>query len=274
MSPATATLNRIDPTTNAVASRITVATANPCPPFPAVCDELAVGDNAVWISLFPDNAVARVDPAAGKVAARIAVRPQPEGIATSPDAVWVVSRFGPTLSRIDPTTNEVVATVRLDPSAECCSTHMDVTASGRAVWVTLPDLNEVVRVNPATNKIAARIVINPFRWGHPCAFIVAGSKNVWAAGGHCAPSVTRINARTNKPTGRVRGFKAPLGVGLGFGSLWVVDLDAKALVRASIRSRRVVGRLFVGGSPARLAIGFGSIWVRDDNGRVLRFAPA
>jgi len=61
---------------------------------------------------------------------------------------------------------------------------------------------------------------------------------------------------------------------LGFGSLWVDDLDAKAIDRVDPRTGRLVARLHVGGYPVRLAIGFGSIWVRDDLGRVLRINPA
>jgi streptogramin lyase len=85
--------------------------------------------------------------------------------------------------------------------------------------------------------------------------------------------VTRIDARTNRSTKVVSGLKAPIGLGVGFGSLWVVDLDAKALDRVDPRTGRLVARLPVGGFPVRPGIGFGSVWVRDDTGRVLRINP-
>jgi streptogramin lyase len=66
---------------------------------------------------------------------------------------------------------------------------------------------------------------------------------------------------------------APIGLGLGFGSLWVADIDRKTIDRVNPRTGRIVARLRVGGIPIRLAIGFGSVWVRDDTGRVLRIAP-
>jgi YVTN family beta-propeller protein len=272
MSTTTATLSRIDAQSNAVAAQIKVPTANPCPPSPEVCDEIAAGDNAVWISLLPDDSVARVDPAAGKVAATISVGHEPEGITVSAAAVWVANRGGPSLSRIDPSTNQVVATIQLAPKGRCCSSHMEVTVSRGAVWVALPELHQVVRVDQATNKIAARITISP-RWGQACAFITADANGVWAAGDHCAPTVTRIDPRTNKPSGRVPGLEVPLGLGLGFGSLWIADLYERALIRVDPETGRPVGRLGVGGYPARLTIGFGSIWIRDDTGRLLRFAP-
>ena len=69
------------------------------------------------------------------------------------------------------------------------------------------------------------------------------------------------------------GFKAPIGLALGFGSVWVADLDAKAIARIDPVTGRIVARLAVGGLPIRLAVGFGSVCVRDDTGRVLRIAP-
>jgi streptogramin lyase len=71
----------------------------------------------------------------------------------------------------------------------------------------------------------------------------------------------------------VTGLLAPIGLGLGFGSVWAADLDAKAIDRVDPRTRRVIARLRVGGFPVRLAVGFGSVWVGDDTGRVLRIAP-
>lgn len=149
------------------------------------------------------------------------------------------------------------------------SDHMSVSVGAGAVWTTLEDLNAVVRVDPATNRVAARIHVS-----NPCGFMAADEHALWIAGAHCAGAVTRLDARTNRPTGVVRGGpSSPIGIGLGFGSLWVADLDSKAIDRIDLRTRRIAGRLPVGGYPVRLAIGFGSVWVQDDQGRVLRIKP-
>jgi hypothetical protein len=71
----------------------------------------------------------------------------------------------------------------------------------------------------------------------------------------------------------VKGGVTPIGLALGFGSLWVADLDAKALDRVDVRTGRITGHLRVGGYPVRVATGFGSVWIRDDTGRVLRISP-
>jgi virginiamycin B lyase len=269
MRSAVSTLMRIDPARNAVVARITVKPVHACPPFPASCGEAAAGDGSVWVSLVPDNMVERIDPQTNTVTEKIAVGPQPEGIAVSPGAVWVANRGDPSLSRIDPATNRVVATIPVGPASACCSDHMAVTAGGGAVWVTVPNLDAVVRIDPATNRVAATIRLS----GHPCAFLVADARAVWAAGDHCTSVVTRIDLSTNAPTGAVKGLRTPIGLGLGFRSLWVADLDSQAIYRINPRTNRIVARLPVGGYPVRVAVGFGSVWIRDDSGRVLRIRP-
>ena len=63
---------------------------------------LAVQDDAVWVvccanaapGRHPDGKLIRIDPAAGRVAARIAVRGDPFAVATEPGAVWVATAPG------------------------------------------------------------------------------------------------------------------------------------------------------------------------------------
>jgi streptogramin lyase len=83
----------------------------------------------------------------------------------------------------------------------------------------------------------------------------------------------RADALTNKRRRSVKGGLTPIGLALGFGSLWVADLDAKALERVNVRTGQITARLRVGGYPVRVAVGFGSVWIRDDTGRILRIAP-
>jgi streptogramin lyase len=83
----------------------------------------------------------------------------------------------------------------------------------------------------------------------------------------------RIDPSTNKPKGSVHAGTAPLGLALGFGSLWVAGLDSQEIDRVNPRTGKLVARLPVGGNPVRLAVGFGSVWLRDDAGRVVRIKP-
>ena len=71
----------------------------------------------------------------------------------------------------------------------------------------------------------------------------------------------------------MKGELTPIGLALGFGSLWVADLGRQAVDRVDPRTGRITGRLPVGGKPIRIGVGFGSVWVRSDTGRVLRIKP-
>jgi YVTN family beta-propeller protein len=266
MSDAVSRLMQIDPKGNAVTAKINVTSVKACPMY--VCGEPAVGNGAVWVPRAPDNTVSRIDLSSNSVTARIPVGPTPTAIAISPGAVWVANAGGPSISRIDSATNKVVATIRLGP-AQAASDAAGVTAGGGAIWANVPNLNAVVRIDPATNAITKTIRLSK----QPCGFLAADKRAVWASGAHCSSAITRINARTNKQTGTVKGEMAPIGLGLGFGSLWVADLDRKAIDRIDPRTGRIVARLPVGGYPVRLAVGFGSVWVRDDTGRMLRIRP-
>jgi YVTN family beta-propeller protein len=263
-------LMRIDPKENAVVARLKIERQGPCLTFPGSCGEVAAGNGGVWVSNPSDNTVTRIDPRTTKVVATIPVGPQPVELAASPGAVWVSNDGGPSVSRIDPATNQVVATIRVGPAESCCSGHMAVTTGAGAVWVSVPNLNALVRIDPTTNAVAATIRLP----GSPYGFLVADGHAVWAASAHAGSVIWRIDPRSNRQTGTVTGqLIAPIGLALGFGSLWVADLDAKTIDRVNPSNGRIVARLRVGGYPIRLGIGSGSVWVRDDTGRVLRINP-
>jgi YVTN family beta-propeller protein len=258
MSSAESTLMRIDPARNAVVARIKV------PPPEAA----AAGDGAVWLTYPPDDTVLRIDPATDKVTATIHVGPRPTGIAVSPGAVWVADAYGPSVSRIDPATNRVVATIPVGPTRACCAEHMSLTATGGRLWVAVPNANEIVRIDPRTNDVVATLKL-PYS---PCAYLVADHSGVWSAGGGCADTVGRIDARTKTLTATV-GEPHAVGLALAFGSVWAAVIDSGNLDQIDPRTGRLIARLHIGGTPVRLGVGFGSIWVNDDNGRVLRIRP-
>jgi virginiamycin B lyase len=266
-------LMRIDPHGNAITGRVTLKPANACPPAPDTCGSVAAGNGAVWVVMRTDNVVARVDPKTSKVTAMIPVGKDPQGIATSPGAVWVANNGAPSVSRIDPATNQVVATIPVGPASACCSDHIGLTAGIGSVWVNVPNLHSVVRIDQDTNAVTATISSSLKETDEPCGSTAVSETAVWVAGAHCGSVITRIDPRTNKPSGKIKGAVSPINVGLAYGSLWVTDLDARSVLRIDLRTRRIVGILPVSGIPVLLTVGFGSIWVRDDTGHVLRIAP-
>ncbi len=266
VTDANSMLVRIDPQSNAVAARIKIATVQACPPY--VCGEPAAGNGAVWVPRASDDTVSRVDLSSNRVTATIRVGSLPTAVAVTPGAVWVANAGGPSVSRIDPATNEVVATIRLGPK-RAASDGAAVTAGGGALWASVPNLRTIVRIDPTTNEVTGTTKLSALH----CGFVVADETAVWASGASRGSVVTRIDPRTTKLTRKVTGFLRPIGLSLGFGTLWVADIERKTIDRVDPRSGRIVARLPVGGIPIRLAVGFGSIWVRDDTGRVLRIRP-
>jgi YVTN family beta-propeller protein len=73
-------LLRIDPTTNVVATAITVG-ENPA--------AVAVGKGAVWVANAGSGTVSRIDPASNRVVKTVKVGNRPAGIAVTSGAVWV-----------------------------------------------------------------------------------------------------------------------------------------------------------------------------------------
>jgi DNA-binding beta-propeller fold protein YncE len=258
MSDIESTLMRIDPTRNAVVARIKVS-----PPEAA-----AAGDGGVWLSYPLEDKISRIDPATNKVRVTIHVGPQPVAIAVSPGAVWVLNGGGPSISRIDPITNRVVATIHVGPKLACCSEHFSLIAAHGAVWVGVPNQNRIVRIDAETNRVISTMKL-PYP---PCAFLAADTTAVWSTGGGCADVVARIDPHTKKLTAR-QAEPHPVGLALGFGSVWVAVLDSANVDQIDPTTGRLIARLHVGGTPVRLAVGFGSVWVNDDNGRVLRIQP-
>jgi YVTN family beta-propeller protein len=261
---------RIDPRRNAVVARIKLDRRHPCPPFPRGCGEAAAGSGAVWVSRSVEDRVLRIDPRTNAVTATIKAGPQPDGIAVSRGAVWVMNAGGPSVSRIDPATNRVVATIRVGRHGACCADHMNLTTGGGMVWVGIPLTSAIVGIDAATNAVTKTIRLEP----QPCGNLAAAGRALWVTGAHCGAAVTRLDTRTNKPTGAVGAVKAPIGLAIAGGDVWVADLDAKTIDRIDSRTARVVSRTRVGGQPIRLAAGMGSVWVRDDSGRVLRINPS
>jgi virginiamycin B lyase len=140
-------LSRIDPAGN----RVT--------PVDVCCGELAAGAGGLWVANGMDRTVLRVDPASGRVVARVPVPPAaapegPFGIAAAGGAVWVTSETvepkpgdASLLWRVDAASNRFAGTLRVGTVGR---NHISPTvAAGQdAVWVTVADAGAVLRIRP------------------------------------------------------------------------------------------------------------------------------
>ena len=141
-------LGRIDPASNR-SSLVRVARC---------CDgELAAGEGALWVANHGDGTLVRVDPATGRVAARVLLPrttdQQPYRTAVGDGAVWVTSTSpkrgtANLLWRVDPASNQVTGTLDLGPTAAGGIPNR-VAAGNGAVWVGGITKGSIVRLEPS-----------------------------------------------------------------------------------------------------------------------------
>jgi virginiamycin B lyase len=140
---------RVDPVKALVVSDVTVG---------AQLYGLAVTADAVWIADQAAHDILRLEPASGRITARIH---DPDGVpytfATTPGALWVSSDEGTTL-RIDMVTNRVTATV---PFGAKGSLPGDPDAAGGSVWVPNRDGGQLAAIDPTSNQVRAIIPLAP-----------------------------------------------------------------------------------------------------------------
>ncbi len=175
----------------------------------------------------------------------------------------------PALVQIDAQTGRVRARIRVgEPTA--------VTVAASSIWVAAGRNNQgiVVRIDPKTNRV--RAITEAGTWPQHLA---ADSRDLWVVNG--APFFRRGTlTRIDLATGRLRGEpillgRAPAGIAIGAGSVWVADALANTVTRIDRRSGRTLATIRVGRNPYGVAFGAGSVWVTNtDDGTVSRIDPA
>jgi streptogramin lyase len=255
-------IERIDPKTNKPAGNVARGTQP--------CEGLATGFGSVWTVDCPSNQLIRIDPASGKVAARIAIPgsvPGGEGyIAVDATAVWVpitqADGIDGGLVRVDPKTNAVVATVKLPYDSS------GAAAGFGAIWVSGAAKGVVYRIDPATNAVAATVKVR----GTP-RFIAAGEGGVWSLN-QADGSISHIDARSSRVTATIKAKVPGDGgcIATGSARVWVT-MPGTPLTEIDARTNQIVGQ-WVGAGGDCVTTGFGSVWlVNHDLKNVWRIKP-
>jgi YVTN family beta-propeller protein len=171
---------------------------------------VAVGHGAVW-TVANDGEVSRVDPASGRVVARISPESlwlyQP--IAAGEGGVWVTTwtEEADGLARIDPSTNTPNLAVRAPwPSA------MAVGEGG--VWISLEGDDSVWKIDAATNRLASKIQVGDSPRG-----IAVGAGSVWVA--NREGTVSRIDPAAGIVVATIDVGGRPDDIAVGEGGVWV-----------------------------------------------------
>ena len=217
---------------------------------------VAAGQNAVWAGGV--GVIYRLDPATGRVAARITTPGTSvySELAIGAGAVWVTAPDRSGLYRIDPSRNRVTAFIHVPGSPQ------GVAVANGLVWVAqVRSSGSVLRVNPGTDHVTGR----PIPVGEGTKRIVAGVGALWVTNNYSG--VTRIDPATGTVTASWPGV--PDVAAVGAGSLWVAGTvgqsalapyENPAVQRVDPRTGRVTATIAV---PRASDIVFwhGSAWV-------------
>ena len=161
----------------------------------------------MW-AINPDRTVSRIDPATGKIVAKV---PVPERgartIAAGDAGVWVLG-WQNAMMRIDPRTN------RLEEPIEVGSNSLlGIAVGGGSVWATSEE-GQLWRVEPGPRPLTRDIDI-----GAGAQYVAYGDGAVWAANWNDG-TVARVDPAINAVTTRIP-VGATQALAAGAGSAWV-----------------------------------------------------
>ncbi len=212
-----------------------------------------MNDGALWVSGF--GVLSRVDPATGRVVARI--RTPRAGdyseIAVGDASVWLTAAR--TVYRVDPSTDQLVASIHFRGSVQ------GIAVGAGRVWVTrlTHGPGDLLQIDPDTNRVTGP----PITVGPGPAQAAYGQGAVWVQNTSPA-SVMRIDPKTRQVTSVVGTRPAPYGsfgvgaIAVGYGSLWTVADDS--LTRIDPRTSQVKATIRIPRAEL-ITIGAGEIWV-------------
>jgi YVTN family beta-propeller protein len=217
---------------------------------------VAYGEGSLWVSDELANVVQRVDPQRRTIIATIPTAQGPYGIVVAAGSVWVTHLSG-VVSRIDPQSNGVIATIAL---ARGGLAQRAAFGAG-SIWVTASADAAVYRIDPTTNA-AVKIDVGEGPLG-----VAFGDSAVWI--GHRdrndAGKVSKIDPQTNAVIATVDVDRAPNGIVVDRGSVWVACQFADSVLQIDAATVRVIGQpIKVGKGPAGLAFADGALWVAQN----------
>jgi streptogramin lyase len=189
--------------------------------------------------------------------------PGPTG-AASAAATGPVGTVAPTpvpLPTDTPLGDRLVATITV-PRAPCA-----LAADATSVWVTGGTTGELIRIDPSTNAVTGKVA---FEAGSPCGVAIGPDGRIWVAllG---TGAVVAVDPATMQVTERLDGIGPELwDLKAGFGSIWVADRTAKALLRIDPKDASIEATIPIGPLPSGLAVMADGVWVSDDTDSKLR----
>ena len=178
-------------------------------------------DDAVWVTCCafeiagrPAGKLIRVDPASGKVTARITLPEDPLAVAAAPGEVWVATEEGGAI-RVDPASNRVAKVFRGGPRG---AAQTVAVGTDGVVWLANPGDGTVIRLDPsAPDRTHAQDL-------DAATQLAVGPDEVWAVATN-DQIVVRIDQADGVVTGRfpVSYVRSVQSIAYGAGSVWAIQ---------------------------------------------------
>jgi hypothetical protein len=255
---------RVDPSTNTVSGKVTVAGSSDEP------GRMAFGDGELWeVNYSGDPGVAvRLDPDTLRVLQRISVAGELCcTVAIGAGSLWLSAPDRGIVYRVDRTSGNVVASIPVSNPA------VGVFGAG-SLWALSG--KDVVRIDPATNAVVTRISIPADAWVQAYA---AGS--VWLS---TSRGLARLDPSTNAITAQIPIAGGANWVAFDGTSVWTSGKrDGRAeLWRIDASSNTLTGFVplepLAGDAIGDVAFGAGAVWATLFNGgygdTVVRVEPS
>src|SRR5919201_1644138 len=204
---------------------------------------VAAGFGSVWVAIA--GGLSRLDPASGRVVARINVGGRPWGVAVGEGA-----------ARVDPATNTVSWRVTLSAGAGLAS-PVGVAAGGGSVWAADNSTDAVWRLDPASGAVTRLIGA-----GADADFLGFSPGSVWVTN-YGSEFLWRIDPATGAVAAKFKIGAGAQGVAFDGSSLWVAMYNAGEALRIDPATGRMQRRVVIGDKPRGLAIAAGSVWVAN-----------
>lgn len=154
--------------------RLPITTLKPEAVFeiPGTPDWLAI-DESVWVSNYPKNTVARLDPKTNKVLATIEVGSNPcAGLAIGFGSLWVPLCGRQALARVDLKEGKVTATIPIG----IAHSEGGLASGAGSIWLVTDKKGTLARLDPATNKSSRKFKSRPARSPSDSAKVPSGSR--------------------------------------------------------------------------------------------------
>ena len=166
------------------------------------------GYGSVWVSVYGDDKLIRIDSTTHQIVARIKTGTSPCGIAVGGGSVWVENYGSDDVTRVDPQTNRAT-TVRVGIQP------YDVTYAAGAAWVTNYHDDTVTRIDARTGRTQTVKV-----GGDPVGIAPAAGA-VWVTN-QADGTISRVDPATLKVRTSDAGDQ-PAWTSWGGGVLWVAN---------------------------------------------------